>query len=57
MVGSGVFTASGLAVEIAAPLVVWLSQNRLCGLPIAVGVLGSLALEGFSLTQLQAART
>ena len=57
MVGGWICVALGLVVGIAAPLVVWLSQNLLCGFPIAVVVLGSLALESFSLTQLQAART
>ncbi len=57
MVGSRNFAAVALAFEIIGPLVVWLSQNRFCGLPIADRVLGALTLGRFSFTQLQAART
>lgn len=39
MVGGGNF-AFGLAVEIPCHLVVWRSQNRLSGLPIAGGEAG-----------------
>jgi hypothetical protein len=50
------FAALGLAVEFAIPLLIWLSQNRLPGLPIAGAEVVTLGPGRFSFTHLQIAR-
>ena len=51
------FAALGLAVELAVSLLIWLSQNRLPGLPIAGAEAVTLGPGRFSFTHLQLART
>jgi hypothetical protein len=55
MVGGGIFAAFGLAVELAVPLLIWLSQNRLSRLLIPGGE--AVTLGRFSFTHLRIART
>jgi hypothetical protein len=55
MVGGGIFAAFGLAVELAVPLLVWLSQNRLPRLLIAGGE--AVTPGRYTFTHLRIART
>ncbi len=47
----------GLAVELTVPLLIWLSPNRVPGLPIAGAEVVTLGPGRFSLTHLQVAKT
>jgi hypothetical protein len=51
------FAALGLAVDPTVPLLIWLSPNRVPGLPIADAEVVTLGPGRFSLTHLQIART
>lgn len=56
MVGGGIFAAFGLAVELAVPLLIWLSQDRLPGMLTAGAETVTLGPGRSSFTHLQIAR-